>query len=212
MTGNHSGEEARNTTPGLFFVLGVDILAVLQYLGDMKKDDFDYTRLLKYHGKFGELRKRGFKFCKVFARNYMMWFDAGPEIHDDNEIRVWKHLGGYVEINGLNMSLTKPIAKIICSPDLLESFARTSQMFPGWKVYDFLIHNETLEVVKYNCHLHDSVFVFRDRLDDESAEAEIKEWHENFQLKHRRFTLAGDSWIIHRIREMYEEGLIDPFQ
>lgn len=178
----------------------------------MKKDDFDYTRLLKYKGKFGELRNRGFKFCKMFARNYMMWFDDGPNIHDDNEIRVWKHLGGYVEINGLNMVLTKPIVRIICNPDLLETFARTSKHMPDWKVYDFLINNVTLEVVKYDCHQHDAVFVFRDRLDDESFAAELEEWHENFQRNHSHFTLSSTSWIISRIREMYAAGEIDPFE
>jgi hypothetical protein len=107
---------------------------------------------------------------------------------------------------------TKPIVKIICSPDLLESFARTSQIMPGWKVYDFIINNNTLEVVKYDHNIHDVAHVFKDKIKEGIyCDDEMDEWHNNFQNNHRRFTLAGSSWVIKKIQDMYNTGIINPF-
>lgn len=38
---NYTGEKARTTNPGLFFVLSVDILRTWEYLKDNRKDVFN---------------------------------------------------------------------------------------------------------------------------------------------------------------------------
>lgn len=180
----------------------------------MKNNDFDRTLLLKYKGKFAGLSKRGYEFRRVFARNYMMWINEGEERHDSNEIVIWKHLGGYIELNGLNAVLSKVLARVICTPDLLESFERVSYLRPGWKVYEFLIDNDTREVVKFDRNTHDSIWVFSDRIkaNEEGIDAVINDWEMNFEKKYRKVIIGGHSWVIPKVREMYAAGEINPFE
>ncbi len=52
---------------------------------------------LKFTGKFSDLIPSGWKFGKAFARNYRYYAFHVGDSYSDN-IRVWQHLGGYVEI------------------------------------------------------------------------------------------------------------------
>lgn len=192
-------------------IFTVDIPGRLVYLWAMKDKDFDRSRLLSFKGSYKSLKLRGFHFWKAFARDYMVWTNEGPEKHDGNDISIWKHLGGYVEINCLNSVFSKAIAKIICTPDSLEAYAKTSELFPNWKIYDFLIDMETLEVVKYEYKLHDSMWIFYDRKDEEGIDEVIREWHRAFDKKYRKFSMDAKSWVIPAIQKMYADGEINPF-
>jgi len=49
---------------------------------------------VKFTGTFKELKSQGFKFCKLFADNYMQWSKYG--------VRVWKR-GGDVTLDNYNL-------------------------------------------------------------------------------------------------------------
>lgn len=46
---------------------------------------------IKFQAKFRELKPMGFKFHKLFARNY--------KVYEKNKVWIWVHQGGYVEID-----------------------------------------------------------------------------------------------------------------
>jgi len=46
---------------------------------------------VKFTGKFKDLKKMGFKFHKLFARNY--------KVYEKNDIWIWVAHGGYIELN-----------------------------------------------------------------------------------------------------------------
>lgn len=56
-------------------------------------------KLLKFHGKFKDLIPYGFKFQKLFAKNYRQYCLQIGSQHSSTCIRVWQHHGGYVEFN-----------------------------------------------------------------------------------------------------------------
>lgn len=109
---------------------------------NMKKK-IDTSRHLRFTGSFSALKKEGFKFQKLYARNYMQWcFDNGEEFGYEH-ISVWKHLGGYVEIIDL-YGLSKYVARLICTPDALEATGlHWSLMGKSWTTYEFVIDRQS---------------------------------------------------------------------
>lgn len=64
-------------------------------------------KYVKFIGKFGELKKDGWKFCKLFARNYRQYSKTCDGSEYGQRCRIWQHLGGYLEIGDIfNASAT----------------------------------------------------------------------------------------------------------
>lgn len=60
--------------------------------------------LIKFTGKFKDLKSMGFTFHKLFARNY--------KVYEKKKVWIWVHRGGYVEIQdfyGLSGYILKAI-------------------------------------------------------------------------------------------------------
>lgn len=176
----------------------------------MAKTNFKtkYPRHMTFKGSFKDLKKDGFKFQKLFARNYMQWgFDNGEEYGSDH-ISVWGHLGGYVEINDY-FSLSKAVAKVICTPELLETF---SKAFGNSTYYRFILNIHTGEATKYNLHEHDSAFLFANRMHEDGIGEIINKWEDDFRNNYRKVELNSNRWLIHKVRELHEKGWINPFE
>lgn len=179
------------------------------------KKKFDLSNHLPFKGSFSGLKKEGFKFQKLFANNYMQWCFNNGEEYGPHAIRVWKHLGGYVEIDDFYY-LSKFIARLFCTPELLEStaFNRSLQM-KSWTMYHFIIDRESGEITRFDKMLHDSWYVFKSQLDEspdsEELHVEISKWHDEFSMKYREARFSGSCWLIPKIRDMYAKGMIDPF-
>ena len=56
-------------------------------------------RLLKFKGKYGELKNHGYKFQKMYASDYLCWHKKVSEF-SSNAIWIWKK-GSEVEIRDL---------------------------------------------------------------------------------------------------------------
>tara|TARA_R110000765_G_scaffold28525_7_gene68729 strand:- start:2060 stop:2548 length:489 start_codon:yes stop_codon:yes gene_type:complete len=74
---------------------------------------------IKYTGKWNELKPSGWTFQKLFARNYISY----RKEFDDGEFTlwIWKHLGGYVEIEDLFSSKTAYLIQAILNDTLTPS-------------------------------------------------------------------------------------------
>jgi len=47
-------------------------------------------KVLKFVGKYGELKNHGYKFCRLFAGNYMTWFKKTGGEYSSNNIWIFK--------------------------------------------------------------------------------------------------------------------------
>lgn len=179
----------------------------------MTKTNFSekYPNLLTFKGKFKDLKKNGFKFQRLFANNYMEWnFDNG-EKYGPHRIWIWRHLGGYVEINDL-YSLSKAVAKVLCTPEQLEQYLNTfTLMEETFSYYKFIVDRKTGECIRFNRDLHESIFIFGHRLKEEGIHEEINKWHETFNEQYRVVNFNTKDWIIPKIQELYKLGWFDPF-
>lgn len=58
------------------------------------------TQYVKFKGPFTELKKNGWTFQKLFGRNYRSYKkNCDGEEHGGTTLRIWQHLGGYLEID-----------------------------------------------------------------------------------------------------------------
>jgi hypothetical protein len=56
---------------------------------------------VKFIGKFRDLKPNGWEFQKLFANNYCQYCKTCDGQKWSQELRIWKHLGGYLEIADL---------------------------------------------------------------------------------------------------------------
>ena len=60
-------------------------------------------RLVRFGGKFKDLIPNyGFKFNKLYARNYRVYSKQFENEHSDQQIWIWQHHSGYVEFIDLH--------------------------------------------------------------------------------------------------------------
>jgi len=57
--------------------------------------------LLKFTGKFKNLKKLGYTFQRLYARNYKCYWKPIYDTHDNDRFWVWVGHGGYIEYNDL---------------------------------------------------------------------------------------------------------------
>lgn len=174
---------------------------------------FDRTELMAFKGPFKDLKKNGFTFQRLYARNYMQWNFKNGIKYPAHDISIWKHLGGYVEIQDYGY-LSKFLARAICTPGLLESYMRESVMYPELKNSRFLIVRETGETIKFEPELHESMYIFgrRFQANEEGIDEVITKWGDDFRENYRKVVINSDDFIIPKIQEMYAKGWINPFE
>jgi hypothetical protein len=110
--------------------------------------------LCKFHGKFKDLIPNGFKFHKLFARNYRCYSKSKHE-YSSQSIWVWQHLGGYIELNDFHDASKTIIESIVTNTfpidkDKTFAFIRNTQN-------RFALNLEDNSIEPWNCEVHDPV-------------------------------------------------------
>jgi hypothetical protein len=123
---------------------------------------------LKFHGKFSDLIPAGFKFQKLFARNYRQYCLSLP--NTDWDIRVWQHHGGYVELNDFG-SFSHDVAKYI----LEDENPWIDGVYTG--LYKkFCLDRETGTVTNFDNAKHCPIYMACHKKDDGMSEKESFEY------------------------------------
>jgi hypothetical protein len=119
----------------------------------MNKDN-----LLKFHGKFTDLIPAGFKFQKLFARNYRQY--CLDVVEHCECIRVWQAHGGYIEIDDW-FSATKSVVEAVINGNFKW---HSYEKIPGFPFHctslGFTIVRETQKIVPWVREIHDHMYNF----------------------------------------------------
>jgi hypothetical protein len=73
----------------------------------------------KFHGKFRDLTPNGYKFHRMFAKNYRCYCKS---FIGDETISIWQHLGGYIEINDWFHRSIEVVKAIVAADGKLDIF------------------------------------------------------------------------------------------
>jgi hypothetical protein len=116
-------------------------------------------KTLKFIGPYGELKKHGYVFQRLYAHNYMQWC---REASAGKTVRVWKR-GNEVEVNDFFHN-SAAVAEYVRDHD--------PQTFPSvfggtYQEWHLAINQKTGEVEPHVYEKHDHIpYIMRDRDDD----------------------------------------------
>jgi len=139
-------------------------------------------KYVKFTGDFKQLIPDGWKFHKLFARNYRSYSKTSDGKEYGETFWIWQHLGGYVEYEDW-FSLSWIIF------DLVQSGEYKEGKWHQW--YRFTINRESQKVSKYI----DPIF--------ELKEDEISD----FYNKNRQLTLSDTE--INFIKDLFNKKLVE---
>lgn len=159
--------------------------------------------ITKFHGKFKDLIPAGFKFQKLFARNYRQYCWRNPENpYSDETIDVWQHNGGYVEIAGLGLFSSLIFKAFAVGGDHLEQFYCTGKMS---SFYKFVINRNTNELEVYDIDKHNTMRLYFLNQDGKITDEEMDEMHKEMIRIYKEVVICKDSWLANAIRTMIEK-------
>lgn len=164
-------------------------------------------KVLKFVGNYGDLKKHGFTFQKLYARNYMQW---SKKVKGDHCISVWKK-GAEVEIDDL-YNLSGIVAEYILNNDPIDICAEGARRVfkDGLVVLRFTLDKENREAVSYDRAIHSDTLYFMAQegtLKEELKkkllpDMDVKAFHKRFRV------LVLDPELVYAVREMFDCGLI----
>jgi len=164
------------------------------------------TRMLKYRGRYSDLKNEGFKFQKLYARNYMVWHREVGESY----VWFWR-AGRDVEIED-NYGMSGGLAEFILNNGELETVPG-NKVFPEFKRMRCVIDFESASVVTYDGK-HNSLAYFILE-DDESPELPeeakskliagltYKTFHDRFKV------VCFTPEFVEYIRKLFKEGKLE---
>jgi len=148
---------------------------------------------VKFKGKFKDLVPAGFKFQKLFARNYRCYIKSnGP--HD---VLVWQHLGGYVEIEDL-FGMSYLLVNAIVTGTLV-----TDEFF------QVAIDRDKLVLETYVYARHDPMCLYATADYPNTADDKLKFRTQISAHFERWLTVRVDPFITETVRDMYHRGWIE---
>lgn len=146
------------------------------------------NKLFKFYGKFRELIPAGWEFQKLFARNYRQYSicPAGKWV---DTIRVWQHLGGYVEINDFFGN----------SEDVVKYYVNGGTEMP-------VLNRKTGEIESYDRSKHNSITLMCEMESKGAAEQDIRDAMKKFGETWKEVHLNAQT--IAYLKKMIEWGWI----
>lgn len=167
---------------------------------------------IRFTGKFTDLIPSGFTFQKLFARNYCCYRlqTAGQNLW------VWRHLGGYVEIDD-NYDSSYLILEAILDPNVKRTVHDEvknedgSVLMPGWEMLELAIDRETQTIEVWDKCRHEPGFLINVRarergvpfLDEERYDEIIDEVYEELR-RYKRCFICNETED--RIRDLHDRG------
>lgn len=144
--------------------------------------------ILKFIGDWRKLIPLGYKFQRLYARNYICYSKG----QIDNRIWIWKK-GKDIELSGVNNKDTCLIMKYLIDNN-----------FKSPDNYDMLVINrETSSIEEFDFDKHDIMFVY----EREQLKKLTKEDRQNFYDKFKKVLINED--IIKILKELYDNNLIE---
>ena len=155
------------------------------------------SRLVKFHGKFHDLVPNGFKFHKMFARNYRVYSRCDDIQGSDERVWVFQHHGGYIELNDFFAN----------SKQVIDAIITGSVPMGRFNSYGLLL--KTNELITYDFNKHDVVFAVMDKEDELGRKMNDEEYRlfcDNHHETIRRLSVSDA--LINIVKEMHEKGWI----
>lgn len=159
--------------------------------------------LTKFHGKFKDLIPHGFKFQKLFAKNYRQYAWTDPNNQYGDSIHVWQHHGGYVEINDLG-HFSRLIFNAFADYSIdLDQFLNTT-----WNYYKFIVNRKTYQLEVYDSKKHNYMHLYYLEQDGKITKEQMDSMHKEMIETYREVIISKNSWLHHAILSMIEKGWI----
>ena len=147
-------------------------------------------KLFKFHGRFKDLIPAGWEFQKLYAHNYRQYSICPAGLWADT-IRVWQHLGGYVEVNDY-FDHSEVIVKHLVNGG------------PQHPTFGIVLNRKTGEVLPYDRVMHSSLFLMLELEKQGASEQEIRAGMSEHALTWRACNLE-DATIAY-LKQMFEWG------
>lgn len=161
--------------------------------------------VVPFKGDFKELKKLGYAFHKVFARNYKMY----SKTIQGKEIAVWVAHGGYVECCDL-FSLSYLVIDLIRNHSTLVLPVYKSVMIQGRKVdfstIKFMINLKTHAVEAYDMRKHNFTNVLIEKYGAENVGSATEQESDLFYATYREVLLTEE--FVAEIRTLIKKGMI----
>jgi hypothetical protein len=161
--------------------------------------------LLKFHGSFKELIPAGFKFQKLYARNYRQYCLT---LEHDQTIRVWQAHGGYIEIEDY-FNATKSLVEAILNDSFPWHTYKPMTLPIGSVLHctslGFTIVRETNKVIPSD-KMHDSLYVRLSMTKEGKSEQEIEESIDTVYKQYKVSRVSVE--ICNAIKDMHAKGWI----
>lgn len=154
-------------------------------------------KYVKFTGEFKNLIPAGWKFYKLFARNYRCYGYTHKD-RCDFSFLVWQHLGGYIEYEDL-FSNSWLIFDWVTSGNCNDG--RVDFMGSTW--YECLLDKDTNTIQKWEPQKYDPIYLWTDDCDEEDVIEKVKELHRRY----KRINLQVDD--VEFILKMERDGLFE---
>lgn len=162
-------------------------------------------KIVRFKGKFKDLIPDGWTFQKLFARNYRQYHktcDGKPYSHG---CRIWQHLGGYLEIGGLDSDFSADLVQKIIDGTIHEWSSEVRKLGkPDQKeiVYWFLTDEEERRFIPRSSPEYNRIKRLKFDLDPETNKEEFhkvfdryREWNARPELIDMLKNLVKRGWI-----------------
>jgi hypothetical protein len=107
---------------------------------------------VKFTGKFRDLIPQGYKFHKLFARNYRCYNKECGGAHSGDKLWIWQHLGGYVEIKDFFDDTFRFVEEII-DGTYHRWKKRIATPFREYDANWLILNRKTGEIITYDSHI-----------------------------------------------------------
>lgn len=162
------------------------------------------NKYVKFTGKFPDLIPDGWKFQKLFGRNYRQYSKTCDGEQYSQCCRIWQQLGGYLEIEDL-FDNSWQIVELIAKNEI-HNYKTHHKAIPrfcdAFDAYSFMIDkiNNKFEKRDFNNHIKPKYDI------DNLPENEQTEAYANYYKQWREFNL--DPKMIPMIQNLLDKGWI----
>ncbi|RTK98593.1 MAG: hypothetical protein EKK57_11385 [Proteobacteria bacterium] len=162
------------------------------------------NKYVKFTGKFTDLIPNGWKFQKLFARNYRQYHKTCDGQKYSQDCRIWQHLGGYLEICDL-FSNSWQIVELIANNEI-DNYKVSHKVIPrfceAFDSYSFMIDkiNNKFEKRDFIRHVKPKYDITN------LPEEEQKAAYDNYSNQWKEFNL--DPKMIVLIKDLLDRGWI----
>lgn len=170
-------------------------------------------KYVKFKGKFADLIPDGWKFCKLFARNYRQYSKTCDGEQYSQKCRIWQHLGGYLEIDDL-FDFSALIVEQIASGKIEEWATEMRSFFAPHnleKNYCLIVDHTDGKIISQYSEEGQAIkrkeySYFEGKMTKEERQAAGKELNQHFQ-RYRSFTLRPEMIVM--IQDLLNKGWIE---